>query len=68
MSPQVKDELRQILIKVRKLEEHVDTLSAELQFALRSIGEIGRDLQALVPRSVLHSPSTPSEPYKRRQI
>ena len=62
MSPQLKDELRQILIKVRKLEEHVDTLSDELRFALRSISEIHNDLQALVPRSVLHSPTTPSEP------
>ena len=58
----------QILIKVRKLEEHVDTLSAELQFALRSVGEIRSDIQALVPRSVLQSPSNLSEPNKRHKM
>jgi len=68
MSPQLKDELRQILIKVRKLEEHVDSLSAVLRFALRSVGEISSDLQALMPRSFLPSPSTPSEPNKRHKM
>jgi len=58
----------QIIIKVRTLEEHVETLSAELQFAKRSINHIRMELQALVLFSFLHSPSTPSEPYKHRQI